>query len=136
MPYIQVDLPARYPAEVKRALAAEVGELFAREMRTTTAAVNVGFRELGADNLHRWRGGSLEPVALIHCDVRRGRPAEQREGFARALVEAAAARLDWPVEGFVVEFTQHAGDEMFRDGGFAPEWGAEEEGGGGEGAAG
>ena len=127
MPYIQFDLPARYPAEVKRALASDVGEVFAREMRTTTAAVNVGFRELGAENLHRWRAGVLTPVALVHCDVRRGRPAEQRERFARELVRVAAERLDWPEDGFVVEFTQHAGDEMFRDGGLAPEWTGEEE---------
>ena len=127
MPYIQFDLPGEYRAETKRALAEDVGALFAEIMQTKSAGVNIAFRELGASNVHRWRSGALSPVVVVLCEVRRGRPAEQRRRLAEAIIGVAAGRLDWPADDFVVEFTQHAGDEMYRDGAFAPEWSAEEE---------
>jgi hypothetical protein len=35
MPYLQLDVPYRYPAEVKRALARRLGDHYARIMQTT-----------------------------------------------------------------------------------------------------
>ena len=124
MPYVQFDLGDTYPDDVKRALANEVGSLFADVMQAPGVGINIAFRELGAANLHRWRAGELEPVAVILADVRRGRPPEQRERFARALVATAARHLGLEEGDIVVEFTQHAADEMFRDGALAQEWSA------------
>jgi phenylpyruvate tautomerase PptA (4-oxalocrotonate tautomerase family) len=127
VPYIQLDLPREYPEATKSALADEVGALFAEVMQPrAAAAINIGFRELGAGNLYRWRAGAMSPVLVVLCDIRRGRPPEQRERFARALVERVARALDWPADDVVVEFTQHSGDEMFRDGELAPDWSADE----------
>jgi len=47
MPYLQLDVPNRYPVEVKRDLARRLGDQFARIMRTTPDMVTVAFRGLG-----------------------------------------------------------------------------------------
>jgi hypothetical protein len=58
------------------------------------------------------------------CDIRRGRPAAQREKLAGALVEACRDALRLRAEQLNVEFTQHAGDEMYHPmlGGLSVDW--------------
>jgi phenylpyruvate tautomerase PptA (4-oxalocrotonate tautomerase family) len=133
MPYLHLDLPGRYPAEVKRALAARLGALYAEIMETSPSIVKVGFRELGAENLFRCGapGGGVEPVIVGQCDIRRGRRAEQRAALAAAIVAACSEALGVDPSAIELEFTQHAGDEMYRRGGFAREWSADEASGGG-----
>ena len=126
MPYLQFDLPGAYPTATKRALAARLAALYAEVMQTTPEMVNVGFRELGPGNLWRCFAGTPEPVAVIHCEVRRGRPAAQRLRLAEALVAAAVETFGLRPEHIAIEFTQHAADEMYRDGGWGREWSADE----------
>src|ERR1700733_9003029 len=93
MPNLQLDLTKTYPVRVKRDLAKRFGEIYADVMQTTPDLVDVTFRELGEGGL--WRCGKSEPVpavALI-CDIRRGRPPEQRERLARAVVNASVDTL-------------------------------------------
>ena len=122
MPYLQLDLPGHYPAATKRGLAARLGALYAAIMQTTPGMVNVGFRELGADNLYRCGDAEPEPAAVVHCEVRRGRPAAQRLALAEAVAAACAEALGLRRDRLVVEFTQHAADEMYRDGAWGREW--------------
>ena len=49
MPYLQLDIPNRYPLDLKRDLARRLSETFAHIMQTTTDRVTVAFRELGED---------------------------------------------------------------------------------------
>jgi phenylpyruvate tautomerase PptA (4-oxalocrotonate tautomerase family) len=128
MPYLHFDLPGSYPAETKRTLAIRLGREYAAIMQTSPAIVKVGFRELGPDNLFRCGapGGGAEPVAVGQCDIRRGRPLEQRDSLAAALVAAVAEILGVDPASVELEFTQHAGDEMYRRGAFAADWSAEE----------
>ena len=127
MPYLQVDLPGTYPATTKRAAAEQIGALYAEIMQTRRSMVNVGFRELGPDNLYRC-GEALAAGLVVMCDIRRGRPAAQRLRLARALRELCAESFGLAPDQIVVEFTQHAGDEMYRDGAWGPEWDASESG--------
>ncbi|MFN8526323.1 MAG: hypothetical protein U0821_24760 [Chloroflexota bacterium] len=122
MPYLQLDLPAHYPADVKRRLARALGDLYCAHMQARPGIVTVGFRELGPDNL--WKSGNIEPRpgALIQCDIRRGRPSAQREALAREIVALCVRELRLAEADIALEFTQHAGDEMFRDGKLGPEW--------------
>ncbi len=123
MPYLQLDVPHRYPADVKQRLARRLGDLFARIMQTTPDKVCVAFRELAEGSLWRCGYGEPEPAAVIACDIRRGRPAEQRAQLAEALVDACVEALGLQPGHVSVEFTQHAGDEFFRVGrGFALDW--------------
>jgi phenylpyruvate tautomerase PptA (4-oxalocrotonate tautomerase family) len=124
MPYLHFDLPGRYPAHTKRALAARLGQVYAEVMQTSPNIVKVSFRELGEDNLFRCGlpDGGVEPVVVGQCDVRRGRPIEQRAALALAIVDACSRALGVDPSAIELEFTQHAGDEMFRRGAFAQDW--------------
>jgi len=130
MPYLHFDLPACYPAETKRALAARLGDLYADIMETNASIVKVGFRELGPGNLFRCGApnGGVEPVVVGQCDIRRGRPIEQRARLAAAIVAACSEALGIEPSQIELEFTQHAGDEMYRRGAFAADWSTSEAG--------
>jgi phenylpyruvate tautomerase PptA (4-oxalocrotonate tautomerase family) len=122
VPYLQFDLPSAHTAETKSRLAERVGRQYAEVMQTSPAIVKVGFRELGADNLFRCSDTTPEPVVVVMCDIRRGRPAEQRARLAGALVAAAVDELHVYPDAVEVEFTQHAGDEMYRYGALVRDW--------------
>jgi phenylpyruvate tautomerase PptA (4-oxalocrotonate tautomerase family) len=123
MPYLQMDVSHRYPTEVKRLLAQRLGHIYADVMQTASNKVTVAFRELEEGSL--WRCGVGEPTtaAVLMCDIRRGRPAEQRARLAEALVAACVEALALPPAALLIEFTQHAGDEIFLPGrGLARDW--------------
>ena len=122
MPYLQLDVPRRYPVEVKRPLAERLGNIYADVMQTTPNKVAIAFRELGTGSLWLCGAGEPTPAAVIMCDIR-GRPAEQRARLAEALVAACAEALALPSAALLVEFTQHAGDEILVLGrGLARDW--------------
>jgi phenylpyruvate tautomerase PptA (4-oxalocrotonate tautomerase family) len=123
MPYLQLDVPRHYPIDVKRHLARRLGHIFADIMQTTPDKVVVAFRELRPGSLWRCGDDELQPAAVLKCDVRRGRPAEQRARLAQALITACVAALDLRSTQLSVAFTQHAGDEVFRPGyGLGRDW--------------
>ncbi|MEM8534989.1 MAG: tautomerase [Chloroflexota bacterium] len=128
MPYLQLDLSGTYPPETKQRLARKLGDLYCEIMQARAGIVHVAFRELGGGNLYRT--GLTEPVAagFIMCDIRSGRPPEQRFALAQAIVAACDAELGTPEGGYTVEFTQHTGDEIVRDGKLSPEWSPDERG--------
>jgi phenylpyruvate tautomerase PptA (4-oxalocrotonate tautomerase family) len=122
MPYLQLDVSNHYPVDVKRGLARRLGDEYARIMQTTPDLVTVAFRELEG-GVWCCSTSEPEPAALLSCDVRRGRTPEQRAALAQALVEACVEALGLRSDRFVVEFTQHASDEMYRPGrGWGTEW--------------
>jgi phenylpyruvate tautomerase PptA (4-oxalocrotonate tautomerase family) len=123
MPYLQLDVPNHYPFEVKRSLARRLGEKYALIMQTKPALVTVAFRELGEGGVWCCTAGEPEPAALLSCDIRRGRPAEQRAELGQALIDACVETLGLRSDRIAVEFTQHTGDEMYRHGrGWGTEW--------------
>src|ERR1044071_2914996 len=106
MPYLHFDLPARYPAEVKRRLAARLRALSAEIMQTTPRIVKISFRELGEDNLFRCGApdGGVETVVVGQCDIRRGRPVEQRAALAAAILTACSGALGVDAAMIELEF--------------------------------
>ena len=119
MPYLQFDLPGAYDGETKRRLAKRVGQVYAEVMQTTPGIVKVAFREV---SLFRCTQGEPESVVVLMCDIRRGRPAEQRARLGAALTALAAEALQVSPEQVEIEFTQHAGDEMYRQGALVADW--------------
>jgi hypothetical protein len=71
---------------------------------------------------------------VISCEIRRGRPPEQRERLGRAVHQAACLALELDPTSTPVEMTQHAGDENYREayidgvleGGLGRDWSPEE----------
>jgi phenylpyruvate tautomerase PptA (4-oxalocrotonate tautomerase family) len=123
MPYLQLDVPERYPADVKRELARSLGALYARIMQTSADRVVVGFRELPDGSLWRCGDGGPTPAAVLMCEIRHGRSPQQRADLAQALIDACVKALGLGRGGLIVEFTQHTGDEIFRDGrGWVADW--------------
>ena len=123
MPYLQLDVPNHYPLEVKRDLARRLGEKYALIMQTKPELVTVAFRELGEGGVWCCTAGEPEPAALLSCDIRRGRPPEQRAELGQALIEVCVETLQLSSDRIAVEFTQHTGDEMYRHGrGWGTEW--------------
>jgi phenylpyruvate tautomerase PptA (4-oxalocrotonate tautomerase family) len=92
-------------------------------MQTKPELVTVAFRELGEGGVWCCTAGEPESAALLSCDIRRGRPAEQRAELGQALIDACVETLGLRSDRIAVEFTQHTGDEMYRHGrGWGTEW--------------
>jgi hypothetical protein len=128
MPYLQLDSPRPIPPDRKRRLARALAERYADLMETAAHIPSVCIRDAENSGPFRLEGGELQDVAVLMCDVRRGREADQRERAARGFIELIAAETDLDPLRIVVEFTQHEATEMFRYGAFAPEWQAGETG--------
>lgn len=128
MPYLQLDVSRTYPTEVKRDLARRLGEIYSRVMQADVRRISIAIRELGEGGLWRCTGEEPYPAALLMCDIRRGRPAEQRARLAEALVNACMESLTLRTNEINVEFTQHAGDEMYHPmlGGLSDDWSEKE----------
>jgi phenylpyruvate tautomerase PptA (4-oxalocrotonate tautomerase family) len=126
MPYLHLDLPGTYPVEVKRELATRLCKLYAELMETQLWRPNVGFAELGQDNLYRLGLDGLESITMVLVEFRRGRTAQQRLALGRAIVDACVELLGVPRRTVFVEFTPHVGEEMLRDGDWVADWTSDE----------
>jgi phenylpyruvate tautomerase PptA (4-oxalocrotonate tautomerase family) len=130
MPHLQLEVPSKYPLPVKRDLAKQLADLYGAIMQTTPDLVDVSFRELGEGNVWRCEAGGPVPSAVLICDIRAGRPPEQRARLGQALTQACVEALGLDPLHFGVEFTQHPGDEIYRTilidgvvrGGLARDW--------------
>lgn len=130
MPHLQLELTGQYPVALKRDLARRLGDLYAEIMQTSSDLVDVSFRELGEGNIWRCDTAGAVPSAVLACDIRAGRPSEQRARLAEALHNACVEALTLDPLHFGIEFTQHAGNEIYRTilvdgvvrGGLARDW--------------
>jgi len=122
MPFLQLDLPRSISAAQKQRLARALAERYADLMETEVRIPAVCIRDTSHSGPFRIEDGTMSEVAVLMCDVRRGRDADQRERAARGFVELIAGETGIEPLRIVVEFTQHEATEMFRYGAFAPEW--------------
>ena len=121
MPFLQLDVPWPVAIADRRRIAAAIGACYAETMQTRRSIPAVAVR-CNDGGPWRWEDGELREVAVLMCDVRRGRTAEQRERAAHTLATLVAGELDVDLLRVVVEFTQHDHDEMFRYGRMAEAW--------------
>jgi len=124
MPYLQLEVNETYSIEKKKLLAKTLGEIFSRVMEANVKRVTVTIRELGAGAVWRCTDDEPVPAPLLMCDTRRGRPPEKRAELAKALIGACEEILGLKPDLLNVEFTQHAGDEMYHPlmGGLSEDW--------------
>ena len=124
MPYLQLDTPYACSAGDKRRLAKWLGDIYARQMEADINRVTVAIRVLDEGGVWRCGEGEPQPAGLLMCDIRRGRSAEQRAELARLLLEACRDILGFRDDNLNLEFTQHAGDEMYHPllGGLSDDW--------------
>ena len=124
MPYLQLDLATRHHLAEKQRLARRFGEIYSEIMQADVKRITVAIRETGEGGVWRCNDGEPSPAALLMCDIRRGRQPEQRAKLAQALIDACVEILGLRVDRLNVEFTQHAGDEMYHPmlGGLSNDW--------------
>lgn len=126
MPYLQLDTTGHYSTSTKQTLAAGMSETYAAMMSVDIRRISVAIRELGEGGV--WRipeaGTPPVPVSVLMLDIRAGRPLELRLRVAQALCDVCVQALGLRHDRLNVEFTQHAGDEMYHPalGGFSPDW--------------
>jgi phenylpyruvate tautomerase PptA (4-oxalocrotonate tautomerase family) len=129
VPSIQIDLPLTTTATTKQALAERVGGIYAEIMQVGKDILTVSVHDLGEGGVWRCHdAGPATPSALIMCDVRRGRSPETRAHLAQSLIDACVETFQLEACWVKVEFTQHAGDEMYHPhlGGFNTDWSGDE----------
>jgi hypothetical protein len=128
MPYLQLDTPFSYPVEVKQRLAKRLGEIYSEKMNSNINRLTIAIRDLGEGGIWRCGEGEPRPAALLMCDIRRGRSAGQRAELAKLLIEACKEIAGLRDDNLNLEFTQHAGDEMYHTlyGGLSDDWKAGE----------
>lgn len=122
MPFLQLDLPQPMAPAQKHRLVRALAERYAELMETEVRIVSVCVRDAAGGGPFRLEAGDLRDVAVLMCDVRRGRTTDQRERAARGFVDIISAETGVDALHVVVEFTQHEATEMFRYGALAPEW--------------
>ena len=126
MPYLQLDTAGPLDPAVKQEIMTRLCRLYAEIMQTQSWRPNVAIRELGPGNIARLGADGLEPVAMVLAEIRRGRSTDDRLALARGIAATCAPLLRLPPERVLVEFTVHAGDEMYREGQWVGEWTASE----------
>jgi phenylpyruvate tautomerase PptA (4-oxalocrotonate tautomerase family) len=124
MPSLTLDAPAVYSATQKRAFAERLGAVYADVMQTDLETITVIVHDGGDGAVWRCSAAGPVPAALLMCDIRRGRPRELREQLCRHMLAVCEEVLGIDPAMLKIEFTQHAGDEMFHPhlGGFNREW--------------
>jgi len=126
MPYLQLDVCCSYSVADKKRLATAMSETYSRMMSVDVRRISIAIRELGEGGV--WRipeaGEEPTPVSMLMLDIRQGRPAGLRMEVAKALCRHCVEILGLREDRLNVEFTQHAGDEMYHPtlGGYSPEW--------------
>ena len=129
MPSIQIDLPLAVDPTTKQTLAGHVGAIYARIMEVQMDLLTVSVHDLGEGGVWRCHeSGPPTPSALIMCDIRKGRPIETRAHLAQSLIDVCLEICELDRLWMKVEFTQHAGDEMYHPhlGGFNADWSGDE----------
>ncbi|TWD82649.1 hypothetical protein FB561_3785 [Kribbella amoyensis] len=129
MPSIQLDLPLTLEPVAKRDLARTIGTIYAEIMQVGMDLLTVSVHDLGEGAVWRCHeDGPPTPSALIMCDIRKGRQYETRARLAQALIDACVKQFDLDALWIKVEFTQHAGDDMYHPhlGGFNTDWTGDE----------
>ncbi|MEO3791352.1 hypothetical protein ABGB14_14210 [Nonomuraea sp. B10E15] len=131
MPSIQIDLPLTASPAAKQRLAQRFGEIYGEIMQVGKDLLTVSVHDVGEGGVWRCHESAPPtPSALIMCDIRGGRPVETRARLAQSLIDACAEMFDLDALWVKVEFTQHAGDEMYHPhlAGFNTDWTGDERG--------
>lgn len=129
MPSIQIDLPITIDPAAKQALAHRVGAIYGATMQVAMDLLTVSVHDLGEGGVWRCHeSGPPTPSALIMCDIRQGRPDETRAQLAQSLIDLCVEMFDLDRLWMKVEFTQHAGNEMYHPhlNGFNSDWKGDE----------
>jgi|GEM_PF-1124389 len=124
MPFLQVHTTRTMSPEAKHALGAALAAAYGEIMQTSARIVNIGFVAYADGDLARYDadGGAPREMAIVTCDVRDGRTPAQHESLGRTITALCAAAIGLTEDRIAVYLTEHASQQIYRDGGRAPAW--------------
>jgi phenylpyruvate tautomerase PptA (4-oxalocrotonate tautomerase family) len=124
VPFLQVHTARPVSPEAKHALGIALARAYADAMETSHRIVNVGFVDYPDGGLVRYDASNdgRQEMTIVTCHVRAGRTPAQQESLGRALTELCARALRVPEVRIAVYISEHAGYQIYRDGGRAPDW--------------
>jgi len=124
MPFVQIHTSRPATPDLRHRLGLALANAYAEHMQISHRIVNVGFLPYSENSLVRYDGPGDEPqeMTVVTCEIRSGRPPEMLEAAGRAIMTACARELGIAEARVVVYFSEHAGRQIYRDGGRAPDW--------------
>jgi len=124
MPFVQIHTSRAAAPAVRHQLGLALANAYAENMQISPEIVNVGFLPYADNDLVRYDGPGNAPqeMTVVTCEIRTGRPPEMLEATGRAIMAACARELGIAEARVVVYFSEHAGRQIYRDGGRAPDW--------------
>jgi phenylpyruvate tautomerase PptA (4-oxalocrotonate tautomerase family) len=128
MPFVQVHVAREVPADVRAKLGFALADIYGRCMRTDSRIVNVGFLRYPDGGLVRYDASDRTGVemTIVTCDIRAGRTPEVQEQLGREFTAACARELGVAEARVAVYITEHDAQQIYRDGGRAPDWSPDE----------
>lgn len=124
MPFLQVHTSRVISPQARHALGAALAAAYGDLMQTSARIVTVGFVTYAEGDLARYDASGNEPreMAVVTCDVRDGRTPAHHESLGRTIVALCSAALGLGGDRIAVYITEHASEQIYRDGGRAPAW--------------
>jgi phenylpyruvate tautomerase PptA (4-oxalocrotonate tautomerase family) len=124
MPFVQIHTSRATSPAVRARLGRALANAYAEHMQISHRIVNVGFLPYARYDLVRYDGPADAPqeMTVVTCEIRSGRTPEMLETAGRAIMAACARELGIAESRVVVYFSEHAGQQIYRDGGRAPDW--------------
>jgi hypothetical protein len=116
------------PPEDRRTLGLALAKAYGESMQTNPRIVNVGFVHYAEGDLVRYDAADdgAQEMTIVTCEIRAGRTAEMQEQFGREITARCSRALGVPEARIAVYLSEHAGFQIYRDGGRAPDWSAAE----------
>jgi hypothetical protein len=128
MPFVQVHSSRVTSSETRRTIGLALAKAYGEHMQTSHRIVNVGFVHFAAGELARYDAAHDAPqeMTIVTCEVRSGRTPEMLEALGHAMAVICSRELGIPEARVAVYVNEHAGHQIYRDGGRAPDWSAAE----------
>jgi phenylpyruvate tautomerase PptA (4-oxalocrotonate tautomerase family) len=128
MPFVIVHSSRRPEPAARRALGVALAKAYGEHMQTTHRIVNVAFPFYEPDDVARYdaAGDAAREMTVVTCDVRAGRTPEAIESLGHAFTALCAEHLAIDPLRVAVYVDEHPTYRIYRDGGRAPDWSADE----------
>lgn len=128
MPFVTVHTSHRPATAVRLALGAGLAKAYGEHMQTTHRIVNVAFSFYEPGDVARYdaAGDAANDMTVVTCHVRAGRAPDALEALGRAFTALCADHLAIDPLRVAIYVSEHSAYQIYRDGGRAPEWSADE----------
>src|ERR1700677_3285981 len=105
-----------------------LAKAYGEYMQTTHRIVNAAFSFHAPGDVARYdaAGDAAQEMTVVTCDVRSGRTPEAVEALGPAFTALCAEHLAIDPLRVAIYVNEHPAYQIYRDGGRAPEWSADE----------